>query len=137
MVEGMVRRFLEIDGEIERSDREKASDDFDARLAYAERELDVLRLKDEAVLAAERERTLAERNRLAQWAVVFALTLAMLLGAFYLAQRRSNERLRRTLALVGRGRVALGARAADTVCAQCERSSQEVHGQMRRSHGIL
>jgi diguanylate cyclase (GGDEF)-like protein len=100
LVDAMVRRFLDIDGEIERSDRAKAADDFDARLAYAERELDVLRLKDEAVLAAERERTLAERNRLALWAVIFALSLAVTLGAFFLAQRRSNERLRRTLALL-------------------------------------
>jgi diguanylate cyclase (GGDEF)-like protein len=100
VVDAMVRRFLDIDGEIERSDRAKASDDFDARLAYAERELDVLRLKDEAVLSAERERRLAEHNRLALWAVLFALALAVALGAFFLAQRRSNERLRRTLDLL-------------------------------------
>ena len=99
-VDGMARRFLEIDGEIESSDRAKAADDFDARLAYAERELDVLRLKDEAVLAAERERRLAEHNRLALWAVLSALVLAIALGAFFLVQRRSNERLRRTLDLL-------------------------------------
>jgi diguanylate cyclase (GGDEF)-like protein/PAS domain S-box-containing protein len=99
-VDAMVRRFLDIDTEIERSDRAKAADDFDARLEYAERELDVLRLKDEAVLAAERERALSARNRLAQGAVVFALLLLVLLGAFYLAQRRSNARLKATLALL-------------------------------------
>jgi diguanylate cyclase (GGDEF)-like protein len=99
-VDAMARRFLEIDNEIESSDRAKAADDFDARLAYAERELDVLRLKDEAVLAAERERRLAEHNRLALWAVLSALVLAIALGAFFLVQRRSNERLRRTLDLL-------------------------------------
>jgi diguanylate cyclase (GGDEF)-like protein len=99
-VDAMARRFLEIDGEIESSDRAKAADDFDARLAYAERELDVLRLKDEAVLAAERERRLGEHNRLALWVALFALVLAVALGAFFLAQRRSNERLRRTLDLL-------------------------------------
>ncbi len=99
-VNAMVRRFLDIDGEIERSDRAKASDDFDARLEYAERELDVLRLKDEAVLAAERERTLAERNQLAGGVVAFAIAMLLVLGGFYLLQRRSNQRLKATLALL-------------------------------------
>jgi diguanylate cyclase (GGDEF)-like protein/PAS domain S-box-containing protein len=99
-VNAMTRRFLDIDGEIERSDRAKAADDFDARLQYAERELDVLRLKDEAVLAAERERTLAERNRLAGWVVAFVIALLLVLGGFYLLQRRSNRRLEAALALL-------------------------------------
>ncbi len=99
-VNAMVRRFLDIDGDIERSDRAKASDDFDARLEYAERELDVLRLKDEAVLAAERESTLAERNRLASWVVASTVTLLIVLAGFYYLQRRSNQRLRAAMALL-------------------------------------
>ncbi|CAN5258319.1 hypothetical protein BH11PSE14_BH11PSE14_07830 [soil metagenome] len=99
-VNAMVRRFLDIDGDLERSDRAKASDDFDARLEYAERELDVLRLKDEAVLAAERESTLAERNRLASWVVASTVTLLVVLAGFYYLQRRSNQRLRAAMALL-------------------------------------
>ncbi len=99
-VNAMVRRFLDIDGDLERSDRAKASDDFDARLEYAERELDVLRLKDEAVLASERERTLAERNRLASWVVASTVTLLVVLAGFYYLQRRSNQRLRAAMALL-------------------------------------
>ena len=99
-VEAITSRFLEIDSEIERSDRAKAADDFDARLAYAERELDVLRLKDEAVLARERERTLAQSNRQSRQLGLLTGAMLLVLAFFFVAQRRSNQRLRATLALL-------------------------------------
>jgi diguanylate cyclase (GGDEF)-like protein/PAS domain S-box-containing protein len=99
-VNPMMTRFLDIDGAIESSDRAKAADDFDARLEYAERELDVLRLKDEAVLAQERERSLAERNRQAQALSLLTAAVLVVLGGFFLLQRRSNRRLQSTLALL-------------------------------------
>lgn len=100
VVDAMVRRFLEIDGQIEVNDRTKAADDFDARMKYAERELDVLRLKDEAVLASERERTLASSNRQARLLSVATVGTLLVLGSFLLWQRRSNRRLTATLALL-------------------------------------
>jgi diguanylate cyclase (GGDEF)-like protein/PAS domain S-box-containing protein len=100
LINSMALRFLDIDGAIERSDRAKAADDFDARLEYAERELDVLRLKDEAVLAGERERALAERNRQSQALTALVAAMLLVLGAFLLLQRRSNRRLQSTLALL-------------------------------------
>ena len=99
-VEAFTTRFLEIDGEIEQSDRAKAADDFDARLAYAERELDVLRLKDEAALARERERALAASNRQSRLLGWLAGATLLVVGVFYLLQRRSNQRLKATLALL-------------------------------------
>jgi diguanylate cyclase (GGDEF)-like protein/PAS domain S-box-containing protein len=96
----LAARFIAIDSEIEASDRAKASDDFDARLKYAEREFELLRLRDEAVLAAERERALAERNRQAQWLSLATGALLLVLGAFFLQQRRANRELQRTLALL-------------------------------------
>lgn len=99
-VEEFTTRFLEIDGEIEQNDRAKAADDFDARLAYAERELDVLRLKDEAALARERERTLAASNRQSRLLGWLAAATLLVVGGFYLVQRRSNQRMRATLALL-------------------------------------
>ena len=99
-VEGSTLRFLAIDNEIEQSDRAKAADDFDARLAYAERELDVLRLKDEAVLARERERTLAQSSRQSRQLGLLAAAMLLVLGIFFLVQRRSNQRMRATLALL-------------------------------------
>jgi diguanylate cyclase (GGDEF)-like protein/PAS domain S-box-containing protein len=100
VVNAMTTRFLDIDGAIESSDRAKAADDFDARLEYAERELDVLRLKDEAVLAGERERALAERNRQSQALSLLTAAVLVVLGGFFLLQRRSNQRLQSTLALL-------------------------------------
>ena len=100
VVDAMTTRFLAIDTEIEESDRAKAADDFDARLAYAEREMDVLRLKDEAVLAKEREIALASRNRLAQSVSLFTAVILLVLGVFLLLQRRSNRRLKAALGLL-------------------------------------
>lgn len=99
-VDAMVVRFLDIDREIEQSDRAKAADDFDARLKYAEREFDVLRLKDEAVLAGERERSLAESNRQARALTFFAAALLLVLSIFFILQRRSNRQLESTLSLL-------------------------------------
>ena len=100
VVDEMTRRFLEIDGEIETSDRAKASDDFDARLQYAQREIEVLRLNDEAALARERENALALSNLQTRRLGLLAALLLLVLGVFYALQRRSNQRMRRTLALL-------------------------------------
>jgi diguanylate cyclase (GGDEF)-like protein/PAS domain S-box-containing protein len=96
----MATRFLAIDAEIEASDRAKAADDFDARLKYAEREFELLRLRDEAELAKVREAGLAERNRQAQWLALATAMLLLVLGAFFIQQRRSNRQLHATLALL-------------------------------------
>jgi len=96
----MATRFLAIDSEIETSDRAKAADDFDARLKYAEREYELLRLRDEAVLAKEREAALAERNRQSQWLSLATVLLLVVLGAFFIQQRRSNRQLTSTLSLL-------------------------------------
>ena len=99
-VDSLTRRFLEIDGEIEASDRAKAADDFDARLQYAQRELEVLRLNDEAALAKEREKALAASNEQGRRLGLLAMLLLLVLAVFYGIQRRSNQRLRRTLGLL-------------------------------------
>jgi len=99
-VDPMALRFLEIDAEIEASDRAKAADDFDARLKYAEREFEVRRLEDEAALARERELALALRNRQSQWTTVSVVALLVVLSVFFILQRRSNGRLQSTLALL-------------------------------------
>jgi diguanylate cyclase (GGDEF)-like protein/PAS domain S-box-containing protein len=99
-IEAMTLRFLSIDSEIEASDRAKAADDFDARLKYAEREFELLRLKDEAVLARERERALALSNRQSQALSLSAAALLIVLSVFFILQRRSNRQLQTTLALL-------------------------------------
>ncbi len=96
----MTRRFLAIDDEIESSDRAKAADDFDARLQYAQREMEVLRLNDEAALAREREKALALSNQQTRRFGLLVAVVLVVLAVFYALQRRTNQRLRRTLALL-------------------------------------
>jgi diguanylate cyclase (GGDEF)-like protein/PAS domain S-box-containing protein len=96
----MTRRFLTIDDEIESNDRAKAADDFDARLQYAQREMEVLRLNDEAALAREREKALALSNQQTRRFGLLVAAVLVVLAVFYALQRRTNQRLRRTLALL-------------------------------------
>ncbi len=100
VVDALALRFLAIDGEIEQNDRAKAADDFDARLKYAEREFDVLRLRGEAVLARERERALAQSNRQSQWLMLLGAAMLLVLSVSFILQRRSNLNLQSTLALL-------------------------------------
>jgi diguanylate cyclase (GGDEF)-like protein/PAS domain S-box-containing protein len=93
-------RFLALDSDIEASDRARASDDFDARLKYAEREFELRRLRDEAARARERERGLATSSRLSKWLSVATGALMLVLGAFFLQQRRANRRLQEALSLL-------------------------------------
>ncbi len=89
----LVRRFLELDVAVRESDRLQAADDFEARLKYAQQELDLVRLEGEATLARERERALTETNRLTGFLVLLALGIVVVLTVFFVQQRRSTKRL--------------------------------------------
>ncbi len=92
-----MRRVIELDRNVISSDRALAADDFDARLRYAEQQLDVIRLSSEAMIAAERTQALARTNRLSlALGLVMAISLLALSGFFWL-QRRSNARLRNAI----------------------------------------
>ncbi len=92
-----MRRVIELDRNVISSDRALAADDFDARLRYAEQQLDVIRLSSEAMIAAERTQALARTNRLSlALGLAMAITLVALSGFFWL-QRRSNTRLRNAI----------------------------------------
>ena len=93
----LVRRYIDLETGIDTSERAQASDDFDARLKYAEQEKNVLRLESEAKLAAERERALGEQNRLTRLLVALSLLTVVVLGAFFVQQRRSNRRMREAM----------------------------------------
>lgn len=93
----VIQRFLELDRTVLQSDRAKAADDYEARLKYAEQELDVMRLASEAELATERERALSQSNRLTLWLMLSALAMVVVLSGFFLHQRRSNRRLQAAL----------------------------------------
>ena len=97
-------RLLELGNKIEEEDRVKATADYDARLKFNTKELEVRQLTAEAQAAKEREKLLLGNTRLAQIAAALvALTLAVLVG-FFLQLRRNKklqERLARSDALTG------------------------------------
>ena len=97
-------RLLELSSKIEAADRVKATADYDARLKFNTKELEVRQLTAEAQAAKEREKLLVGNTRLAQViAGLVALTL-MVLGGFFLQLRRNKrlqERLARSDALTG------------------------------------
>lgn len=97
----LFERFLVLDNTLAQNERSQAADDFDARLKYAERENEVLRLQAETQLAKERERALAQANRLGGVLIVLGIATLAVLAAFFLAQRRSNRRLRSVLDRLG------------------------------------
>jgi diguanylate cyclase (GGDEF)-like protein/PAS domain S-box-containing protein len=96
----LVNRFLEQERALDQSERAQASDDFEARVKYAESEMQLVRLEGEAAMARERERALARDNRLTLWLLALGLLTTGVLAAFFLQQRRSNRRLTDALALL-------------------------------------
>ncbi len=94
----LAQRFLSLERDIAQTDRAKAADDFEARLKYAQQEMEVMRLESEAALQQERAQALAESSRLSGWLMASAMAMMTLLAVFFVLQRRTNRRLQRTLA---------------------------------------
>lgn len=94
---GLVQRMLDLEAKVSSSDRAMASDDFDARLLYAEQALDLVQLESEALLAREREQALAERNQLTAFLVLLSVAMVFVMAAFFIWQRRMNRQLRSAL----------------------------------------
>jgi diguanylate cyclase (GGDEF)-like protein/PAS domain S-box-containing protein len=97
----LFERFLALDNTLAQNERAQAADDFDARLKYAERENEILRLQAETTLAGERERALAESNRLSRTLMALGILTLIVLAVFFVVQRRSHRRLQGVLAKLG------------------------------------
>ncbi|MBV6414117.1 MAG: response regulator [Xanthomonadales bacterium] len=93
----MLKRMLELENTVSQLDRASASDDFDARLKYAEQALGMVRLEAEAALAREREHALRQRNRSTVFLVLLAIAVVLVMAIYYAAQRRSHRRLQAAL----------------------------------------
>jgi diguanylate cyclase (GGDEF)-like protein/PAS domain S-box-containing protein len=94
----LVQRFLDQERKVDDLERAQASDDFEARIKYAESEMALLKLEGEAAMSRERERALASTNRLTQWLVLLGAVTTGVLVALFLQQRRHNQRLTGALA---------------------------------------
>lgn len=93
----MLNRLLELEADVSSSDRASASDDFEARLTYAEQALEMVRLEGEATLARERERALSQRSQLTVFLVLLSIAVVLVMAVYFAAQRRSNARLQQSL----------------------------------------
>jgi diguanylate cyclase (GGDEF)-like protein/PAS domain S-box-containing protein len=94
----LVTRLIDEERLLDEAERAQASDDFEARLKYAEREVQLMRLESEAAMAHERELALARSNRLTSWLVALVGLTTLVLAASFLQQRHHNRRLTAALA---------------------------------------
>jgi diguanylate cyclase (GGDEF)-like protein/PAS domain S-box-containing protein len=97
-LEALTARLLGLEVQLESNDRSMAADDFEARLKYAQQELDVQRLEATAAMAAQREAALAEQNRLTLIVAILSLILLVVFALLFLQQRRYNRRLTQVVA---------------------------------------
>ncbi len=91
----LARRLIELETSLDASDNALASDDFDARLKYAQQEFDVQRLQADAALTSQREATLTYQRRFALALAGLSLLLLLLMAVFIYYQRRFSSRLQR------------------------------------------
>jgi diguanylate cyclase (GGDEF)-like protein/PAS domain S-box-containing protein len=95
------QRYLALDAAISQSQRAEATGEFEARIKYAERENELLRLQAESAVAKEREQALARANRLNRALLGLGLAVLAVLVLFFLAKHRSSRRLAALLAQLG------------------------------------
>jgi diguanylate cyclase (GGDEF)-like protein/PAS domain S-box-containing protein len=93
----LTARLIELEILLESEDHKLAADDFQARLKYAQQAFDVQQLKAAALLSAQREAALAERQKLTTIIAALSAGLVLVLGAFVLLQRRYNSRLQQVI----------------------------------------
>ncbi|MBL8521674.1 MAG: diguanylate cyclase [Betaproteobacteria bacterium] len=99
-LEELVARSLALETSLEADDRNMAADDVEARLKFAQQELELQRLEAAAILAAQEARGLADRQRLTQVAALLALVLLGVVGVLLALQHRFNSRLKAANALL-------------------------------------
>ncbi len=96
-LEGLLRRQFELQEQVALSDRAQAADDFEARLRYAQQQLEIVQLESDARLADERARLLDAQNRLSFWFNGFALLGLVVLTGFFVWQLLAKRRLAQAL----------------------------------------
>jgi diguanylate cyclase (GGDEF)-like protein/PAS domain S-box-containing protein len=97
-VEAMIARLITLDAAVEADDRNMAADDFEARLKYAQSELEVQRLEASSALSAERASALADQQRYTLIVAALSIGLLLVAGGLLVQQRRFNARLQLAVA---------------------------------------
>jgi diguanylate cyclase (GGDEF)-like protein/PAS domain S-box-containing protein len=97
-LERLTSRLIELEAALESDDHKLASDDFDARLKYAQQTFDLQRLEAAAAMSAQRESALAYQQRLSLIIAVLSIGLMIVMAGFFLSQRRFSARLQQVIA---------------------------------------
>lgn len=97
-IEQLTRRLVELESSLEADDRKLASDDFDARLKYAQQDFELQKLQASNNLIAERGARQATQQRYVSIVAILSLVILLVLGALNLAQRRFSTRLKEVIA---------------------------------------
>ncbi|WP_386069188.1 diguanylate cyclase domain-containing protein [Tahibacter sp. UC22_41] len=92
-LELLTLREIELSRSLEETDRAKSAADFEARVKYAQSEIELARLKQEAVIADERAAAMAHTSRLTNALIALAGIMLVVLATFFLLQWRAKQRL--------------------------------------------
>lgn len=92
-----LQRMLELESKVSNRDRAHASDEFDARLQYAEQSLEVMRLESEAAISRERAEAMDNQHRWIGFLIVMCIGIVLAMTYFFRAQRRLNRQLQSAL----------------------------------------
>ena len=92
-LENLMARLVSLQAIVEDAERSMAADDFEARLKYAQQELDVQKLEASAALSAHQSSALADQQRLTLIVAILSMVLLLVFGVLFVLQRRFSFRL--------------------------------------------
>lgn len=87
--------MLQLETKVSSRDRAEASDDFEARLDYAEQKLEMARLEQDATLARERSEAMARQHRLTGFVIVLSIAIVLALAYFSMSSAGSIDGCKR------------------------------------------
>lgn len=89
----LLDRLIDLETTLDAKERSQAADDFDTRVRALEQSREIERLQAESALAAERHDSLERINRLSMALVAAGGVVFVVLGVFFVQQRRSAKAL--------------------------------------------
>jgi diguanylate cyclase (GGDEF)-like protein/PAS domain S-box-containing protein len=97
LVAALIRELMAVEENVIQSDRAQSAAEFQSRLDYVQQQAEVARLEAEAQITEQRAQRLVEVERVSRWLAWATLAGLLVLLVFFIIQRMSNQRLKRTL----------------------------------------
>ncbi len=96
-IERLIRELMALEENVIQADRAQSAAEFQSRLDYVQQQAEVVRLEAEAQINEQRAQQLVEVERISRWLAWATLAGLLILLVFFIGQRMSNQRLKRTL----------------------------------------